>query len=477
MCSFLFTRTAMELSDSVVESANRFARYRGPDRTTVRRFVEPCGRHLTFVHNLLDMSGSSSVQPVVEGDGDQLQVVLFNGEIYNFHEFGQFDADTECLLPAYRNHGDLMAKELDGEFAVVIYDAKRESVLVFGDPFLTKPIFLGSHPVNGDFGVATCASSLRAAGLDQIVMAEPNCCYSIKLHSFGQEIVKLDGSFEFSLHQNVDHFDEWSEAFLCAVRKRAVHGAHRPVVFLSSGYDSGAICLALNLQGIQYDTFSIEAGEDQNVLNRRIRLNRAASCGTAFRFPGLSSDDVRSMAEDIQLHVESFSYQHEDQPGHTSTLHSDGGALGANFLSQQARKNLRLVNLSGSGADEILSDYGFAGEKFYYHSQFGGLFPADLRAVFPWKKFYGDTQRSYLFKDEYILGRHGLEGRYPFLDRQLVQAFLSLSMELKNSTYKAPLSHFLTKHNYPFEPMKKRGFAPKAEPRSYFSQLVGRWKR
>ena len=50
-------------------------------------------------------------------------------------------------------------------------------------------------------------------------------------------------------------------------------------------------------------------------------------------------------------------------------------------------------------SDEIYSDYGFAGQKYYSHSEFGGLFPTDLTGFFPWKKFYGDTQRSYLFKE------------------------------------------------------------------------------
>ena len=68
-----------------------------------------------------------------------------------------------------------------------------------------------------------------------------------------------------------------------------------------------------------------------------------------------------------------------------------------------------------------------------------------------------------MFKDEFVIGRHGIEGRYPFLDKQLVQEFLSLSAVLKNRTYKAPLEHFLMTNGYPFEPMMKRGFSPHRE--------------
>jgi len=475
MCSFLFARTATMLSDSSLQAANEFARHRGPDRTTVRRMKDGHGRELSFLHNLLDISGFGSSQPIIHEAGGQQFVALFNGEIYNFREFGSFASDTECLLPAYRRFGPTTASKLDGEFAIVIYDPEKQSLLIFSDPFLTKPIYLGTSGSSADFGVATCASSLMAIGLNNVKMAEPNTAYEIHFQPNGQAIEKLSNVTDFCLNQRVCNYDDWTTAFLESVRKRACHGAHRPVVFLSSGYDSGAICLALNLQGIEYDTFSIEAGEERRILNQRIRMNRAASCGTAFRVQGLTAVDLDRMTSDIQRNVEAFLYQHEDQPGVVTTLQADGGALGANFLAELARKNARLVNLSGAGADEILSDYGFAGNKFYYHSEFGGLFPDQLETIFPWKKFYGDTQRSYLFKDEFILGRHGIEGRYPFLDRSLVQQFLWLSAALKNRTYKAPLEHFLSMHGYPFEPMKKRGFAPRRVNESLLARLRARF--
>jgi asparagine synthetase B (glutamine-hydrolysing) len=162
---------------------------------------------------------------------------------------------------------------------------------------------------------------------------------------------------------------------------------------------------------------------------------------------------------------------HEDAPRVVTRIQDDGGALGSNFLAGMARRMDRVVNLSGAGADEILSDYGFNGEKFYYHSEFGGLFPQDLSKLFPWKKFYGDTQRSYLLKEEFVLGRHGVEGRYPFLDREVVQQFLSLSAPLKNLRYKAPVDAFLSDADYPFERAKKRGFAPSFQRNSLWQML------
>jgi len=67
-------------------------------------------------------------------------------------------------------------------------------------------------------------------------------------------------------------------------------------------------------------------------------------------------------------------------------------------------------------------------------------------------------QIQYLNKEEYVAGAYGIETRYPFLDTNLVQEFLWLNSDLKNKEYKAPLSEYLFKNNYPFQRGVKTGF-------------------
>ena len=117
-----------------------------------------------------------------------------------------------------------------------------------------------------------------------------------------------------------------------------------------------------------------------------------------------------------------------------------------------------LVYLSGSGADELFSDYGFGGTKKYSHSNFGGLFPDDLSTIFPWASFYGSSQETYIAKEEHVAGSFGLETRYPYLDKYVVHEFLSLAPKLKNSKYKSVLYNYLTENNYPFCENEKIGF-------------------
>ena len=108
-------------------------------------------------------------------------------------------------------------------------------------------------------------------------------------------------------------------------------------------------------------------------------------------------------------------------------------------ICQLASKEKHRIYLSGQGADEITCDYGINGRKIYSHSCFGGNFPSDLTRIVDndpkkeviWKSFYKGTQKDYLGKEENISGLFGIEGRYPFLDKYLVQEFLSLVSYIK----------------------------------------------
>jgi hypothetical protein len=61
-------------------------------------------------------------------------------------------------------------------------------------------------------------------------------------------------------------------------------------------------------------------------------------------------------------------------------------------------------------------------------------------------------------KEEIIGGSYGIEQRYPFLDKDVVQEFLWLTADLKNKYYKSPLHNYMSMNNYPFSPNKKVGF-------------------
>ncbi|RPI61616.1 MAG: hypothetical protein EHM48_05360, partial [Planctomycetaceae bacterium] len=139
-------------------------------------------------------------------------------------------------------------------------------------------------------------------------------------------------------------------------------------------------------------------------------------------------------------------------------LRNDHGAASLSLVASCARRDHRRIYLSGQGADEIFADYGFNGHKIYPHSNFGGRFPEDLAAIFPWPSFYESSMLSYLAKEEYVAGAYGLEARYPYLDPGVVQEFLWLRADIKNRWYKSVLHYYLTTREFPFGVNQKFGF-------------------
>ena len=138
----------------------------------------------------------------------------------------------------------------------------------------------------------------------------------------------------------------------------------------------------------------------------------------------------------------------------------DKGAIGTGVICEFAHNDGCRVYISGQGADEIVSDYGYGGRPApgFLHSTIGGKFPENLTSIFPWENFYNGTQEEFLAKDEHVGGTYGLETRYPFLDFDLVQEFLWLRADLKNQRYKAPIDNALKHLSWP---MSKGGVLSK----------------
>ena len=261
---------------------------------------------------------------------------------------------------------------------------------------------------------------------------------------------------EFDLRQFKDSTQDWQTAFRKAVWKR-VAASNRPTfVGLSSGYDSGALHVALEAEAAPHSVnyFTVAAEELPDLIGRRLSHNRSMS--RAFLL-SLSLQDFQTERDWLNLASEPFKYGKSNWAG--GSVQEDGAATGLSAIFRRCRESGILVYVSGAGADEIISDYGFQGVKFFPHSAFGGLFPKDLSSIFPWPSVFLGTQRDYLMKEEVVAGSHGIEARYPFLDKQAVQEFLWLSHTAKNQLYKRPVHEFLAAVGYPFDVGNKDGFA------------------
>ncbi len=449
MCSFSVFNFIITHLDYI----NYFLKFRGPDHTNHIMY-----NSFTFIHNLLHLTGEKTVQPFIDKENEV--ICLFNGEIYNYKKFGNYKSDGCCLLDVYKNYGNNFVKKLDGEFALVLFDFKKEIFIISTDVFATKPLWYAINEDTRKMGISTYKSALVRAELKDSIKLLPNTTLIYDLNYM--ELMEEKRVFTFNFKQNKYLYDDWCDAFINSIKKRVDNNNYPVFVCLSSGYDSGAICCALNVIGKKYYTYTILAKENKKIIQDRIKRNHS-NCNE-YKIIDFTKNEFIKLNNYIRGHAEMHKY--EIANGATD-IYRDAASTGMSKICQMASKEKHRIYLSGQGADEITCDYALFGKKIYNHSCFGGKYPSDLSRIVDndpkknviWKSFYGGTQKDYLGKEENISGLFGIEGRYPFLDKDLVQAFLSLSPKLKNKLYKAPLDFFLRRYRYPYDKNTKIGFS------------------
>lgn len=481
MCGILFTnKTINNLNDIIT-----FLKNRGPDYTNHVNI-----NNYNFIHVLLSMTGSNyTIQPF-QYDNDTI-IILFNGEIYNFKDFGEFNSDGECIIESYKKYGEEFIKYLDGEFAIVLIDFNIKKIFFSSDIFCIKPLWYSIE--NNYIGVSSYKSCLEKMNFCDIKEVPYNTTFHIDIID-NFNIFKKTSVFDFDLKQYKTTFDDWNKAFENSILKRTQGIKHKIFIGLSSGYDSGLIAHILNKFNIEYKAYTIEGSENIDIINKRNLLHKN------YNILKISEEEFAKQKEYLNMNCENYNlfidndeltnlnYWKNEQNKYLKNntnlntneykkilnkimtfesmynkalnkkIYEDNGAIGLGIICSKARPNDELIYLTGSGADEITSDYGWNGVKHYRHSTIGGYFPNDLSKVFPWRNFFENTQKAYLRKEEYVAGTYGIEGRYPFLDKYVVQEFLWLSNELKNKWYKAPIYNYLKINNYPFDENKKVGF-------------------
>ena len=430
MCGFAVTNL------QEIISSNKFCQKRGPDKTNVKNILG-----INFLHNLLHITGNYTLQPLEKND----VVMVFNGEIYNYKSFGNYNSDGESIIDLYKQFGDSFASNLDGEFAICLIDFNKQKIIITNDVFACKPLW---YEFRGkDFCIGSYNSQLIGLGFDQGKKLKSNTTEIYDLKTL--KLISRTENIHFNLKQFKTTFDDWLTAFSNSIKKRTTNTDKGMFVGMSSGYDSGAIACELEKQRVNFKAYSIINNENIDILNARLKLILNKEPFT------MTPEEFETWKQELRYNCEDFCYQDKF---FNYNIKKDQASMGLAAICHRANKEGRRIYFSGQGADEIISDYGFGGKKIYKHSSFGGLFPQNLEGFFPWHSFWDGTQIQYLNKEEYVAGHFGIETRYPFLDKNLVQEFLWLTPDLKNSKYKSCLDEYLKVNNFPFQPSEKRGF-------------------
>ncbi|MDD6037564.1 MAG: asparagine synthase B [bacterium] len=233
---------------------------RGPD---MQRILSKPGVILGFERLAIMGLDESGMQPF-ELQGS---FVVCNGEIYGFRPIKkeleqegyafQSDSDCEILLPLYEKYGTSMFEKLDAEYACVIFDAKKNSLVAARDPIGIRPLFYG-YPKDGEIVFASEAKNL--VGLVTEVFPFPPGHY----YADGEFVCYRDmTSVKEQVTDDVETIcKNIHDKLVSGIEKRL--DADAPVGFLlSGGLDSSLVCaVAAKMLDKPIRTFAIGMNTD-----------------------------------------------------------------------------------------------------------------------------------------------------------------------------------------------------------------------
>lgn len=365
-----------------LDAALNVIRRRGPDDQG--RWIDPQA-DVTLGHVRLSIQDPTPAghQPMVSADGRV--VMVFNGEIYNFHELrceleavGQTfhgHSDSEVLLALFCHQGIDCLARLNGIFAVAFWERDTRRLWLARDPLGVKPFYI--HQGAGQVSFSSEMKALLRSGackpeLDsQAVLAHLGYLWSPGERTIVSGIRKLlpgqaacvEGGrvtrrwlyADLAFGQQAagttvaQSVEQVAQAVRTAVQRQMVSDV--PLgAFLSGGLDSSAVV-----------AFAREAHNGPGRLQCfSIRIDSGSTADEGFAEDLPYAQRVAKHL-DVDLHVVGVGEEMMDRlPEMVYLLDEptpDPAALNALFISELARSHGIKVLLSGAGGDDIFTGY------------------------------------------------------------------------------------------------------------------------
>lgn len=386
----------------LVVEMNEKLSHRGPDAEGLYRC--PQG-HGTLGHRRLSiMDPEGGDQPLY--NEDKSKAIVANGEIYNFpvlhkqlaeeHTFYTGN-DSEAILHLYEDHEQTTVNHLDGMFAFAIADG--ENLFAARDPIGIKPLYYGQKD-----GVFYFSSELKAFPKQMEAVNEfpPGTWY----HS-------NDGFVSFYEIPNHRPLEIPLTLCLSALRKTLEKSVTKRLMsdvplgtFLSGGLDSSIIAAIARQHMDELHSFSVGIEGSHDLEAARVVARHLDTVHHEYIF---TPKEVLEILPDVIYHLESF-----DQDLVRS-------AIPCYFVSRLASDFVKVI-LTGEGADEL-----FAGYTYYKDILDNETLRRELR------RSVASLHNINLQRVDRLTMAHGLEGRVPFLDLEVIDLSQTIPPSLKLS--------------------------------------------
>ncbi len=406
MCS-IFGIESRSMDPAVLKECFDRTISRGPDMS---QFIQiPCG-YLGF-HRLAIMGlDQSGMQPFRLDD----DYVICNGELYGFRPIrerlmGKYkfisQSDCEILLPLYREYGLEMFHVLDAEFALIIYDAQRNSLIAARDPIGIRPLYFGRL---ADGGMAFASEAKNLMGLCETILPFPPGCYW------------ADGKFvRYADVSRVDQFVMEDEDTVCAhlhdllvkgVKKRL--DADAPLGFLlSGGLDSSLVC-AIAQRELKGTIRTFAVGMDVDAIDLKYARQVANYIGSDHTEVIITREQVLSQLPKVVELLATYDI--------TTIRASMGMYLICKYIHEHT--DIRVI-MTGEISDELF------GYKYTDFAPNAAEFQREAQ------KRVRELHMYDVLRADRCISANSLEARVPFGDLAFVRYAMSIDPALKMNRY------------------------------------------
>ena len=499
MCGFAGLINLSGLGATVAERQSALAAMgaqlsrRGPDD---EQFHDDGFLSLVFRRlSIIDLAGGQ--QPIWNENRSILSVV--NGEIFNHleirerlktrHHFAS-RSDSEVVVHLYEEGEDELLQQLNGMYALLVWDTRQRRLLLARDRLGIKPLFYAETPQGLLFG-----SELKA------MLAHPDCPRDIQWSDFepgrgfenplstylrnihqlpgGQALIlAAEGGLKRKTWWSIQDFfpvngDDpkldpagWSRRYGELLQDSVSRQLMSDVplgLFLSGGIDSSLLAAMAANSGQELHCFTVV--EENTLVTGDVEQSLRLAKHFGFRHYPVHYD-TQTLLQELQFGLEDFEFlvwAVERPHFHPEWLLK----LELHRYAKTALPGLKVI-LLGQGADEFAGGYsrGFGSESLDWHHYSKKLaamhtdqrridrgIPSYMRpslaesfmasATDDWPSDYHREMVSRtsllmnynLWHEDRTSSSQGVEARVPFLDHRLVELLASVPVELHNALF------------------------------------------
>jgi len=390
---------------------------RGPDNS---KFLDLFNYYYMGFHRLsINGLDPNSNQPFIKND----IYLICNGEIYNYKELYSYigvipdtNSDCEIILDLYQLYPvDYFINLLDGVFAFVLYNVRKQEIIVGRDPFGIRPLFNDKN-FNYFSSELKQISNLTEETILQFspghyLIKNENSTNLVKYHNLQQFYLPPCSQFK-NFSDEINFYKSMIRGTLItAVKKRLM--SDRPIACLLSGGLDSSLITSIVVKLLKdtntttpLQTYSIGLEGSTDLKYAKIVANYLGTDHTEIL---VDEYDFFNVIPEVIEKIESYDT--------TTVRASVGNYLVAKYISEHSEAK---VIFNGDGSDELSGGY------LYFQRA-----PSNLLFDYEVKHLLNNIHFFDVLRSDRCISSCGLEPRTPFLDKTFVNTYLSIPIKYR----------------------------------------------